>query len=288
MRKQQWMLMVCVSPGIHSSLSAYTYTSCCIPAPLPPAFAASSFHQLLPVRVPNEAQWECSPASSLQTCPLSGIPTEFGCLGSLFLVPCGLAAPALMHHSHRRANVCDSHSRIHKKTMNICVRITDYRTGCCWANVAVSVGTLNVESGTVIHLNKDPQYQIFIMGIIRWTTMFIPSVVAWCSDTITPRQQADCKRSPSSTPDLSEGPQSAASWLASSLSESASPVLSPLSGSVTVKAALRGRWKYWGLCSFFRCTDGPTLMGLAASCGRYWKHRDRSDSFGLVCPSFLF
>lgn len=132
MRKQQWMLMVCVSPGIHSSLSAYTYTSCCIPAPLPPAFAASSFHQLLPVRVPNEAQWECSPASSLQTCPLSGIPTEFGCLGSLFLVPCGLAAPALMHHSHRRANVCDSHSQIHKKTMNICVRITDYRTGCCW------------------------------------------------------------------------------------------------------------------------------------------------------------
>lgn len=104
------------------SLPAYTYTCCCSPPPLPPAFAASSFHQHLPVRVPNEAQWECSLASSLQASSLHGIPKELGWLGSLFLVPCGLAAPALMHHSHKRANVCTSHSLINKrKKINICL-----------------------------------------------------------------------------------------------------------------------------------------------------------------------
>lgn len=85
-----------------------TYTSCSSPPPLPPAFSASSLHHLLPVRVPNEAQWECSPASSPKTSSLPSIPKELGWLGSLFLVPCGLAAPALMHHSHERAYMCIS------------------------------------------------------------------------------------------------------------------------------------------------------------------------------------
>lgn len=106
------------------SLSACTYCihpvvglllSCHLPLlPLPSTNA-------IPVRVPNEAQWECSLASSLQACSHPGIPKEFGWLGSLFLVPWVLAAPALMHHSHKHANVCNSPSLIHKKNGWTCV-----------------------------------------------------------------------------------------------------------------------------------------------------------------------
>lgn len=102
------------------SLSACTYCihpvvslllSCHLPVP---------YTNAIPVRVPNEAQWECSLAFSLQACSHPGIPKEFGWLGSLFLVPWVLAAPALMHHSHKHANVCNSPSLIHKKRMNMC------------------------------------------------------------------------------------------------------------------------------------------------------------------------
>lgn len=105
-RKQQRMLIIWLSPEIHSPLYFFlslpdTYTSCSSPPP-PPAFTATSSHllRLLTARFPNEAPWEWSLAPSLKI-DLFAFCCCWGAAGTdcLLRAPYGLAAPAFVQHT---------------------------------------------------------------------------------------------------------------------------------------------------------------------------------------------
>lgn len=82
-----------------------THTSCSSPPPSPPAFVASYTHLLLllTARVPNEALWECSLASSLKIDLFT-----LCCFGEaagtdrLPRAPYGLATPAFLQQRRRQ------------------------------------------------------------------------------------------------------------------------------------------------------------------------------------------